>query len=175
MTLDVPLMEAATQRRFRLEPLEDCRHSAAATVISTAYGGHVDARINERYRTVAQTNRFVDELVHFPGCATFYGPASYIAFDVATGLASGVTLTNFVAGDVAHIAELCVIPRARRAGLGYELLRQCTQTLRAAGARRISLTVTAANEDAVRLYTRCGFREVRRFYAFVWESSWGKG
>jgi ribosomal protein S18 acetylase RimI-like enzyme len=164
--------QGSNPRRFRLEPLEDCHHAAAAAVIATAYSGHVDSRLNERYRTVAQANRFVHELIHFPGCASFYGPASYIAFDAATGLAAGISLSSFVAGDVAHIAELCVIPHARRAGLGYELLRRSTDTLRDAGAKRISLTVTAANEEAVRLYTRCGFQEIRRFYAYVWERSW---
>jgi ribosomal protein S18 acetylase RimI-like enzyme len=43
--------------------------------------------------------------------------------------------------------------------------------LRGAGAERVSLTVTASNEEAVRLYTSCGFREARRFYAYVWERS----
>ncbi len=61
------------------------------------------------------------------------------------------------------------MPGARGGGLGYELLRQSAATLRSAGAKRLSLTVTAANRAAVRLYTRCGFREVRRFYAYVWE------
>jgi ribosomal protein S18 acetylase RimI-like enzyme len=42
--------------------------------------------------------------------------------------------------------------------------------LRLAGARRITLTVTANNEDAIRLYERCGFEEVRRFFAYVWEN-----
>jgi ribosomal protein S18 acetylase RimI-like enzyme len=176
MTLDVnhPLPPGAGSitPRFRMQPLEDCQHAAAAAVISTAYAAHIDSRINERYRTVAQANRFVHEIVHFPGCASFYGPASYIAFDAATGLAAGISLSSFVAGDVAHIAELCVIPHARRAGLGYELLCRSAETLRHAGAKRISLTVTAANEEAVRLYARCGFREMRRFYAYVWERSW---
>jgi ribosomal protein S18 acetylase RimI-like enzyme len=45
--------------------------------------------------------------------------------------------------------------------------------LRASGARRISLTVTAANAEAVKLYQRFGFREVRRFFAYVWEGSRG--
>jgi ribosomal protein S18 acetylase RimI-like enzyme len=37
------------------------------------------------------------------------------------------------------------------------------------GCRSASLTVTAANEDAVKLYERVGFETVRRFSAFVWE------
>ena len=92
-----------------------------------------------------------------------------MAFDMATGLAAGMSLSSFVADDVGHIAEICVAPDARGAGLGYELLGQSIAMLRGAGAQRVSLTVTASNEEAVRLYTRCGFREARRFYAYVWE------
>jgi ribosomal protein S18 acetylase RimI-like enzyme len=67
------------------------------------------------------------------------------------------------------VTQLCVTPHAKGSGLGYELLRNAVAALRAGGAKRISLTVTSANEDAVRLYRRCGFREVRRFFAYVWE------
>jgi ribosomal protein S18 acetylase RimI-like enzyme len=105
-------------------------------------------------------------IVRFPG---FSPPASSIAFDSATGSVAGMVLSSFVARDVAEITELCVTPDARGAGLGYEVLRQSIGTLRGEGAKRISLAVTAANEDAVRLYIRCGFRTARRFYAYVWE------
>jgi ribosomal protein S18 acetylase RimI-like enzyme len=90
---------------------------------------------------------------------------------MATGRAAGISLGSFVADEVGHIAELCVMPDARGAGLGYELLRRSAAALRSAGAKRISLTVTAANKGAVGLYTNCGFREVRRFHAYVWEAS----
>jgi ribosomal protein S18 acetylase RimI-like enzyme len=33
----------------------------------------------------------------------------------------------------------------------------------------VSLTVTAANQSAVALYERMGFRTLRRFQALVWE------
>lgn len=160
---------ASTAARFRMEPWSDRDYDAVATVVSLAYSGHIDAQINDRYRTLAGASRFLRDLVQFPGCAAFCSPASYVAFDMTTGLPAGVSLSNFVAGDVAHIAEICVTPQARGAGLGYELLRKTAEALRGAGAKRISLTVTAANEEAVRLYTRCGFRELRRFCAFVWE------
>ena len=37
------------------------------------------------------------------------------------------------------------------------------------GCRSASLTVTAANDDAVELYKRVGFEIARRFSAYVWE------
>jgi len=69
---------------------------------------------------------------------------------------------GFVGDHVGHIA--CSAPhRARGEGLGSELLRQSATALHEGGAKRISLAVTAANEEAVGLYLRCGFRELHRF------------
>jgi ribosomal protein S18 acetylase RimI-like enzyme len=53
--------------------------------------------------------------------------------------------------------------------VGYELLRRSLGALAVAGAKTVSLTVTAANQDAVRLYQRVGFSIERQFSAFVWE------
>ena len=165
----LPPSRPSTAQRFRIEPWNDNQLDAAATVIPLAYSGHIDSQINDHYRTVAGASSYLHNMVQFPGSAAFSQAASYIAFHRATGLAAGISLVSFVADDVGHIAEICVAPDARGTGLGYELLRQSIATLRDAGAKRISLTVTAANEEAVRLYARCGFREARRFYAYVWE------
>jgi ribosomal protein S18 acetylase RimI-like enzyme len=161
--------KASASRRFRIEPWADHLIDSAATVISLAYIGHIDSQINDQYRTFDGARRFLYNIVQFPGCGAFYRPASFVASDLATGWVAGIVLSSFVADDVAHVTQLCVTPHAKGAGLGYELLRQAVTALRAGGARRITLTVTAANEEAVRLYGRCGFREIRRFFAYVWE------
>jgi ribosomal-protein-alanine N-acetyltransferase len=155
--------------RFRLEPWDDRHQDAAATVLALAHAGHIDAEMSDQYRTFAGASRFLHDLVQFPGCATFCCPASFVAFDEATGKAAGISLVSFVGSRVAHIAELCVAPECRGAGLGNKLLRQSAAALADAGAERISLTVTATNESALRLYTRFGFGESRRFYAYAWE------
>jgi ribosomal protein S18 acetylase RimI-like enzyme len=49
------------------------------------------------------------------------------------------------------------------------MLRRSLQVLATSGAKKVSLTVTARNTDAVRLYLKTGFRTIRRFNAFVWE------
>lgn len=170
-TAPLPPDRPSTTQRFRIEPWSDHHLDAAATVIPLAYSGHIDSQINDHYRTVPGASSYLTNIVQFPGSAAFSQAASYIAFHQTTGLAAGISLSSFVADDVGHIAEICVAPDARGAGLGYELLRQSIATLRGAGAKRVSLTVTAANEEAVRLYTRCGFREARRFYAYVWQKS----
>jgi ribosomal protein S18 acetylase RimI-like enzyme len=107
--------------------------------------------------------------VQYPGCGTFYRPASYAAFDSATGRMCGISLASLVDTECGHITQICVSPWARGTGAGYALLRQSLLTMREMGCGTVSLTVTASNHDAIRLYERVGFQVIRRFSAFVWE------
>jgi ribosomal protein S18 acetylase RimI-like enzyme len=68
-----------------------------------------------------------------------------------------------------HITQVCVAPGFRGSGLGYELMRRTMLRLMHAGCRRVSLTVTSSNLDAIRLYLSLGFRAIRQFQAYVWE------
>jgi ribosomal protein S18 acetylase RimI-like enzyme len=155
--------------RFHIEPWGDHHYDAGATVISLSYIGHVDAQINDQYQTFAGARRFLYNVVQYPGCGSFSRQASFVALDRVTGWAAGIVLCSFVGQSVGHITQLCVTPNAKGTGLGYELMRRAVEALRSAGATRISLTVTTANEEAIRLYERAGFVEMRRFYASVWE------
>jgi ribosomal protein S18 acetylase RimI-like enzyme len=166
----VPMPVGAASGRFLIEPWADHHHESAAGVIALAYLDHIDSRINDQYRTRVGARRFIYNIVQFPGCGTFFKSGSFVAFDLATGWLAGVVLVSFVGDAVGHITQLCVTPAAKGRGLGYELLRQAIETLQLHGAKRISLTVTAANTEAIRLYERCGFHEVRRFSSYVWES-----
>jgi ribosomal protein S18 acetylase RimI-like enzyme len=155
--------------RFHIEPWADHLHESAANAISLAYNSHIDSQINDQYRSIAGARRFLYNIVQFPGCGVFYKPGSFIAFDAHTGWVAGIVLVSFVSPEVGHITQLCVTPPARGSGLGYELLRRGVAALRSRGAKRISLTVTGVNSEAIQLYKRCGFEEVRRFFAYVWD------
>jgi mycothiol synthase len=65
-----------------------------------------------------------------------------------------------VTGD---IGLLGVLPEWRSRGLGRELLRWGVQRLRDGGATRLTLTVEARNERALRLYERHGFERVQEW------------
>jgi ribosomal protein S18 acetylase RimI-like enzyme len=160
----------APRKRFHLEPWADHLQDSAATVISLAYKGHVDSRINDQYGTIGGSRRFVANIVQFPGCGVFYRPGSMLAFNPATGWLAGVVLVTFVAPEVGHITQLCVTPDAQGTGLGYDLLSRAIFALQAGGAKRVTLTVTEANTGAVELYRKFGFREIRRFSALVWDA-----
>jgi ribosomal protein S18 acetylase RimI-like enzyme len=157
------------RRPMYVEKWHDYYSDAAAHLIASAYDGHIDSRINDQYRSQAGARRFLHNIVQFPGCGTFYRPASFAAFDALSGKMCGVSLASIVSPDVGHITQICVAPSARGTGTGHELLRQSLTTLREMGCHSASLTVTAANEDAVHLYERVGFQTVRQFSAYVWE------
>jgi ribosomal protein S18 acetylase RimI-like enzyme len=164
-----PLKTSRLRRAIYLERWSDHYQDAAGQLIAGAYAGHIDGRINDQYRSSAGARRFLYNIVQYPGCGAFYRPASYAAFDAATGRLCGVSLASLVAPDCGHITQICVAPEVQGTGVGYELLRQSLTTLRDVRCRAASLTVTAANTQAVALYERVGFETIRRFSAFVWE------
>jgi ribosomal protein S18 acetylase RimI-like enzyme len=140
-----------------------------AHLIASAYRGHVDSEINDQYRSASGARRFLYNIVQHPGCGTFYEPAACVAVIENTGKLCGASLTSMVAEDSGHVTQICVAPATKGQGVGYELLRRSLGALAVAGAKTVSLTVTAANQDAVRLYQRVGFSIERQFSAFVWE------
>jgi ribosomal protein S18 acetylase RimI-like enzyme len=106
--------------------------------------------------------------VQYPGCGSFFLPASLVA-DRADGSMAGIILASLVAADTGHITQLCVSPANKGQGVGYELLRRSLYILAQSHCERVSLTVTAGNTEAIELYQRMGFRATRRFAAYVWE------
>ncbi len=163
------LQEGHVRRPVRLGKWSDSFQEPAAHVIAAAYAGHIDGQINDQYRSVAGARRFLYNIVQYPGCGAFYRPATYAAFDAASGRMCGVSLTSIVAPHCGHITQICVAPEVHGTGVGHELLRRSLLGLREAGCRSASLTVTAANREAVTLYERVGFETVRHFPAYVWE------
>ena len=163
------LGEGKVRRPMYIERWSDHYQDPAAQLIAAAYSGHVDGRINDQYRTAAGARRFLYNIVQYPGCGAFYRQASCAAFEAATGHLCGISLASLVAPESGHITQICVSPSVRGTGIGHALLRHSLLTLKEIGCRTASLTVTAANEDAVRLYERVGFRTVRRFSAYTWE------
>jgi len=164
-----PIPDKPARRRVHIEKWSDHHHDTAAQLIASAYTGHIDSRINDQYRSVAGARRFLYNIVQYPGCGSFFRPASYVAFDVARGWMSGLSLTSVVGPEAGHITQICVASEVRGAGVGYELLRRSLMTLQEHGCKKVSLTVTTANREAVTLYERMGFRTTQTFCAYVWE------
>ncbi len=147
----------------------ESRQEDTARLIAAAYRGHVDSLINDQYRSVTGARRFLMNIVQYPGCGTFFPPASYAAVDASSGELRGISLASLVSNDVGHITQICAAVAERGRGLGYELMRHSLLALAAHGRRKVTLTVTASNESAIRLYRRMGFTSIRDFAAYVWD------
>jgi len=73
---------------------------------------------------------------------------------------SGEVLGYAVCWNVAeesHLLNIAVHPESRGKGVGSALLRECIRRGAREGSWRIHLEVRAGNEEAQRLYRRCGF------------------
>lgn len=162
------LPRAKSADSIRIEAFRDCLQEAAARLIAAAYKGHIDSQINDQYRSVSGARRFLANIVQYPGCGAFYAPASLVAIDPARGELVGLVLASLVSARTGHITQICTAPEVRGRGVGYELLRRSMAELARARCARVSLTVTAVNWRAVRLYQRTGFEVLRDFAAYVW-------
>lgn len=144
-------------------------YQTAAAVITAAYRGHVDSEINDQYRTLSGSLRFLNNIVRFPGCGTFDPESSFAVFHQKAKSMVGLILCSRVREDVGHITQICVLPEFRSQGIGVALLDAAMNNLQRRGFSQLSLTVTQANETAIRLYRRFGFETLKVFDAFVWE------
>jgi ribosomal protein S18 acetylase RimI-like enzyme len=136
----------------------------------------MDAGINDQYRTLLGAQRFLHNIIRFPGCGVFDAENSWVLREAGTlggapdALAiEAILLSSRVLSDVDHITQLCVSPSRRGQGLGQILLEQCVVNSAKRGVKSLSLTVTEANTTALHLYERNGFTTLHRFEAMVWD------
>jgi ribosomal protein S18 acetylase RimI-like enzyme len=146
---------------------QDYQHAAA--LITTAYRGHVDSDINDQYRSLSGSLRFLNNIVRFPGCGVFDADSSFSAVHKPSRNLIGLILCSRVRHDVGHVTQVCVLPEFRTRRLGESLVAMTAAELRQRKFSMLSLTVTEANTRAVALYRRMGFDTKRVFDAFVWE------
>ena len=154
---------------IEIRPWSEHDYQAAAAVITAAYRGHIDSEINDQYRSLSGSVRFLNNIVRFPGCGIFDAEASFAAVHRPTRSLIGVILCSRVKHDAGHVTQVCVVPELRGHGIGEALLAASTRALQQRNFELLSLTVTQANERAVALYERLGFSTTRIFDAFVWE------
>jgi len=160
--------EKAVAPQIRIRRWIEQDYQPSASVITSAYRNHVDSEINDQYRTLSGSLRFLNNIVRFPGCGTFDPESSFVALDKADALA-GIILCSRVRHDVGHVTQICVLPEYRSHGLGKALLAATVRNLRQRKFSALTLTVTEANVRAVELYQHLGFETKRVFDAFVWE------
>jgi ribosomal protein S18 acetylase RimI-like enzyme len=166
---DIAALPSRESKGAVIMPWHEHRHDEAARVIAAAYVDHIDSQINDQYRSPAGARRFLTNIIQYPGCGLFFPSASFLGIDRDSLAPAGVCLASMVAEDAGHITQVCVTPKHRSTGLGYELMRRSLVALARHGARTASLTVTSSNAPAIRLYQRMGFAVRRNFAAYVWD------
>jgi len=152
---------------LELSPWRAQDYQAAGELIHACYVGHTDARINDQYRSVQGSLRFLHNIVRFPGCGVFEANFSLVLRERRSGAMVGMVLCSRVSPEVAHITQLCIARAYRGRGLGRALLSRSAEALLRGGFEAITLTVTEGNDQAVQLYERFGFSLRHRFDAMV--------
>lgn len=140
----------------------------AARLICEAYRDHPDSAINDQYRTVQGSMRFLNNIVRYAGCGTFASQASFVIVERASRELAALVLGSRVSELSGHLTQVCVHPAYRRRGLARSLLAHAAASFLRLGASEISLTVTEANSDATQLYYREGYQCEHNFDAAVW-------
>lgn len=170
-----PLAAPAIQPRLRLSPDLEVRAwrdddlAAAGRLISLAYRDHPDSLINDQYRSVQGSQRFLHNIVRYSGCGAFSSQCSHVVVDRVSRELVALVLGSRVSPESGHITQLCVHPDFRRQGLARMLLSMASFHFLRLGAMEISLTVTEANTEAIELYRAEGYACQHTFDAAVWE------
>lgn len=162
---------AAPSGDFIFEPWERRYDREAAHLLHHVYRNHIDAAINDQYCTITGTMRLVESIVRYRGCGDYLQRASIAAIHRSTKKLAGILGMTAVRPGTAHIPQIAVASGFQGLGLGSAMLRSSFQELAREGFSEVSLTVTALNSGAVRLYERLGFHTFREFGAFVWSQS----
>jgi ribosomal protein S18 acetylase RimI-like enzyme len=153
---------------LEIRPWREADLAPAARLICEAYRGHPDSLINDQYRTIHGSMRFLNNIVHYAGCGSFSSQSSHVVVERGSRELAALVLGSRVSGQSGHLTQVCVHPAYRRRGLARLLLAQAAFSFMRLGTTEISLTVTEANSDAIELYKQEGYVCEHSFDAAVW-------
>lgn len=154
---------------LELRPWRETDLAPAARLICEAYRSHPDALINDQYRTVHGSMRFLNNIVHYAGCGSFSAQASHVVVERGSRELAALVLGSRVSPQSGHLTQVCVHPAYRRLGIARLLLNIAAFHFMRLGATEISLTVTEANGGAIHLYKDEGYVCAHSFDAAVWQ------
>jgi ribosomal protein S18 acetylase RimI-like enzyme len=153
---------------LELRPWRETDLAPSARLICEAYRGHPDSLINDQYRSVHGSMRFLNNIVHYAGCGSFSPQASHVVVERGSRELAALVLGSRVSPQSGHLTQVCVHPAYRRRGIARHLLNIAAYHFMRVGATEISLTVTEANATAIDLYKREGYNCAHSFDAAVW-------
>jgi ribosomal protein S18 acetylase RimI-like enzyme len=141
----------------------------AGRLIAEAYREHPDSVINDQYRSVNGSMRFLNNIVRYSGCGVFSPQVSHVVVERTSREMVALVLGSRVSPESGHITQICVRPEYRRQGLARMLLTLSAACFLRQGVTEISLTVTEANTHAIDIYKAEGYDSAHQFDAAVWE------
>jgi ribosomal protein S18 acetylase RimI-like enzyme len=153
---------------LELRPWRETDLAPSARLICEAYRGHPDSLINDQYRSVHGSMRFLNNIVHYAGCGSFSAQASHVVVERGSRELAALVLGSRVSPQSGHLTQVCVHPAYRRRGIARHLLNIAAYHFMRLGATEISLTVTEANSTAIELYKDEGYVCAHTFDAAVW-------
>jgi hypothetical protein len=151
---------------YHLIPWDDSLLEAHACVKYRCFHEEIDAHVFPSLGDPEGCRRLMRDIIQGDGFLS--GATWLLAYDNPQrgrtdycGTIQGICRTGDRKGSVQNFG---VVPEHRGRGLGTVLLQKCLEGFRAAGVFRVTLEVTAKNQDAQRLYQRLGFRRLRTVY-----------
>lgn len=165
----VPVVKLPPSLELRAWRDEDLH--PAGRLIAEAYRGHLDSVINNQYRSVHGSLRFLHNIVRYPGCGVFTPNVSQVIVERHSRELVAMLLCSRISAESGHITQICVHPEYRRQGLAHLLLTVAASGFVLQGATELSLTVTSGNHQAVNLYRADGYEVMHQFDAAVWEKN----
>ena len=154
---------------FVIKPWQRRHDREAARLLYETYRDHVDAVINDQYRSETGTTNLIENILYYQGCGEYLPKASWVAIHRSTQQLAGLLILTAVRPCSGHIPQIAVAKQFQSRRIGTALMEAAFAELEHGGFREVSLTVTSLNQGALRLYERLGFQTFRTFGAFVWD------
>ena len=140
-------------------PIADFTSAEVADTVTRSFEGYL---VSIRFTPEAYERRFRNEHLD-PYASRVY---------VRDGAPIGIMLIAR-RGWTRRVAAMGFVPEARGQGLGRRALGEVIAEARSQGERTVMLEVIDGNAPAMALYTKVGFRTLRRLVGYRWEPSSG--
>lgn len=153
---------------FRWEKWSPAIRDEHAMVKFRSFHETIDADVFPAFRTYTGCRllmQAISERADFLPAATWLivSEMNSIVGPVPVGTIQGTTASQYV-GEIQNVG---VVPEFRGFGLGKALLANALSGFQQAGVKRVTLIVTARNQNALTLYHRLGFRTYHTTYRSV--------
>jgi ribosomal protein S18 acetylase RimI-like enzyme len=153
---------------YDLIPWHSSLRDAHARVKYECFRGEMDADVFESLSDLSGCSRLMNDIASHEG---FVPQATWLLRFIGSDFQSP-QLCGTIQGlrrsrRQGAVQNIGIIPTQRGLGLGKALMLRALAGFREAGLQRVVLEVTAANEPAVELYRKLGFRLVRTSYREV--------